>query len=62
MEVVAGDPYRTVQVRLTIKGANLVAPSLGRGERRELVVGDQVVLTGTHRAELFYGDVWLERV
>lgn len=58
----AGDPYRTVKLQVAIAEANLVVPSLARGERRELVIGDGVVLTGELRRETFQGDVWLDRV
>lgn len=60
VEVSSGDPYRVAQIRLTIERAHVVAPSLTRGERRELVAGDQVILSGEQRDELFHGDVWLD--
>jgi hypothetical protein len=46
---------------LAITNANLIVPSLARGERREFVIGDEVILTGKHLDETFFGDVWLER-
>ena len=58
----AGDPYRTVTVEVSVTDANLVVPSLARGERRELALGDSVVLTGKLLDRAFFGDVWLERV
>ncbi|MFT5355997.1 MAG: hypothetical protein ACI9KE_003219 [Polyangiales bacterium] len=40
---------------LAITNANLIVPSLARGERREFVIGDEVILTGEHLDETFFG-------
>ncbi|MFK8001671.1 MAG: hypothetical protein AB8H86_18905 [Polyangiales bacterium] len=61
VEFAGRDPYRTVTVEVSFADANLVVPSLARGERRELALGDSVVLTGKLLDRAFYGDVWLER-